>query len=267
VNGVLWLGDEEAFSPGRVGGKAAALSRLASAHSVPRGFVLPPDVDATAAEAAYESLGMPAVAVRSSAVDEDGAEHAFAGIYETYLNVVGREELVTAIRRCREAARSLRVAEYRRDAGLTDGELAVLVQELVAADLSAVAFTADPITGDRNVVVVNASYGLGESIVGGTVTPDEIVVSKDPPAIRDYTIATKERMTVLVPGSTREIDVPALLRQRPALTNDQALEVASLAMRVEREAGGPVDIECSFRDGTLFLLQARPITTLSRRDG
>jgi pyruvate,water dikinase len=262
VNEVLWLGDEQAFSPGRVGGKAAALSRLASSYTVPRGFVLPPGVDAAAAADAYDTLGMPAVAVRSSAVDEDGAAHAFAGIYETFLNIVGRDELVEAIDRCRDAARSARVAEYRRAAGLADGELAVLVQELVPADLSAVAFSADPISGDRDVVVVNASYGLGESIVGGTVTPDEIVVAKDPPGLREYKVATKERMTVLVPGGTREVDVPALLRDRPALSDEQALDVASLAIRLERETGRPVDIECSFRDGTLFLLQARPITTL-----
>lgn len=262
MNDVLWLGDQEAFSPGRVGGKAAALSRLASAFTVPRGFVVPPGVDAAAAAAAYTSLGEPAVAVRSSAVDEDGAAHAFAGIYETFLNVVGRDEVVAAIGRCREAAHSLRVGDYRRMAGLPDGGLAVLVQELVPADLSAVAFSADPISGDREIVVVNASYGLGESIVGGTVTPDEIVVGKDPTAIRHYEVATKERMTVLAPGGTREVDVPALLRNRPALTDEQALQVARLAMRLERELDGPVDVECSFRSGTLFLLQARPITTL-----
>ena len=265
MNDVLWLGDQEAFSPGRVGGKAAALSRLASAYTVPRGFIVPPDVDADAAATAYASLGEPAVAVRSSAVDEDGAAHAFAGIFETFLNVVGRDEVVAAIQRCRDAARSKRVADYRRAAGLingTDGDLAVLVQELVPADLSAVAFSADPVSGARDVVVVNASYGLGESIVGGTVTPDEIVVGKDPVAIRRYEVAAKERMTVLAPGGTREIGVPALLRNRRALTDEQAFEVAGLAMRLEQELGRPVDIECSFRNGTLFLLQARPITTL-----
>jgi phosphoenolpyruvate synthase/pyruvate phosphate dikinase len=262
VNGVLWLGEEAAASERRVGGKAAALSRLARAYAVPRGFVLPPGIDPAAASEAYASLGMPPVAVRSSAVDEDGTTHAFAGIYETFLNVVGREALVDAVRRCREAARSRRVLEYRRAAGLEDGELAVLVQELVPADLSAVAFTADPISGDRDVVVVEGSYGLGESIVGGTVTPDEIVVAKDPLGVREYTISSKERMTVLAPGGTREVDVPALLRNRPAFTSDQALDVARLAISLERDLGRPVDVECSFRGGALFLLQARPITTL-----
>jgi phosphoenolpyruvate synthase/pyruvate phosphate dikinase len=259
---VLWLGEEAAADPRVAGGKAAALSRLAAAYRVPSGFVVRAQADSHAVEEAYLRLGERPVAVRSSALDEDGAAHAFAGIYETFLNVSGVEAVLDAVRSCRASARTERVISYRRSAGLGESDIAVLVQELVTADTSAVAFTADPSTGDRDVVMINASYGLGESVVGGTVTPDEIVVQKEPPAVRSYCVATKERMTVLAPTGTRELRVPALLQDRPALTDEQALEVAALAVRLERETGRAVDIECSFRAGTLYLLQARPITTL-----
>lgn len=260
--GIVWLGSEAAADAAYVGGKAAALSRLASSHRVPRGFVVPAGADPEEAAAAYDAFGSVPVAVRSSAVDEDGVAHAFAGIYESYLNIVGADAVTDAVRRCRQAARTERVREYRRTAGLPDAELAVLVQELVRADVSAVAFSADPVSGDRDVIVMNASYGLGESIVGGTVTPDAVLVRKDPLVLIDYSVSLKERMTVLAPGGTREVGVPALLQNRPALGDEEVLEVARLVLELECSFGRPVDVECSFHDGTLYLLQTRPITTL-----
>jgi pyruvate,water dikinase len=141
--------------------------------------------------------------------------------------------------------------------------VAVLVQQLVVADVSAVAFSADPVTGDRDQLVITASWGLGESIVGGTVTPDTYHLGKPDLAITRAQIATKERMTVAIPGGTREVAIPRALQTRPALSPEQLVDIGRLALRLEAQLGWPVDIECAFAAGRLFLLQCRPITTLN----
>jgi pyruvate,water dikinase len=197
-------------------------------------------------------------------VGEDGVEHSFAGQFETYLGISGDDAVVAAVERCRAAARSERVREYMRARGLAEAPVAVLVQELVDADTSAVAFSVNPITQNHDEVVVNATIGLGESIVGGLVTPDEIIVSKPRLEIVSYEVATKERMTVATDAGTTELTVPALLRNRPALSDEQAVEVARLAVELERATGHPVDVECAFRAGALYLLQSRPITTIAQ---
>src|SRR5262245_7160632 len=276
---VLWLGDPQSFDVARVGGKAATLSRLASlCQHVPDGFCLPAtafdktlpldlrdDVArALAALMACHGLQDLAVAVRSSAVEEDSASASYAGQYETYLNVQGVEDIVQAIARCRDSARSERVLEYRRQHGLSRErvQLAVLVQELIRSDVSAVVFSANPVSGSREEVVINASWGLGESLVGGTVTPDTFVVRKADAALIQRAIADKRRMTVLVPGCVREVDVPRFLRNEASLKDAQVMEVAHLAVSLEATMGYPVDIECAYASGRLYLLQCRPITAL-----
>jgi phosphoenolpyruvate synthase/pyruvate phosphate dikinase len=260
---ILWLGEPAAADPAVAGGKAAVLSRLASCHPVPPGFVVAGELaDAEICEA-YRRLGEPSVAVRSSAVDEDGLDHSFAGIHETFLNITCAEAVIDAIRRCRETGRSARALDYRRARGLSiDADVAVLVQELVDADVSAVAFTANPVTGSLDEVVVNAHYGLGEALVGGLATPDQIVLSKQELTVTSYVVGSKERMTVLTASGTRELPVPALMRNRPAATDEQAVKIARLALALEEEAGRPVDVECCYREGQLYLLQSRPVTTV-----
>jgi phosphoenolpyruvate synthase/pyruvate phosphate dikinase len=262
---ILWLGDPEASDPAVAGGKAAALSRLACSFRIPPGFVVagePTDADVLEA---YLRLGEPSVAVRSSAVDEDGVDHSFAGVHETFLNLTCAEAIVDAIRRCREAGGSDRALDYRRTRGLAaSAEVAVLVQELVNAEVSAVAFTANPVTGSRDEVVVNAHYGLGEALVGGLATPDEIIVSKSDLRVLAYRIGSKETMTVATPTGTRELPVPALMRNRKAISDEQAAEIARLALSLEEEAGRAVDVECCYREGHLYLLQSRPVTTIQK---
>ena len=276
---LVWLGDEAAHDPLLTGGKAAALSRLAAGFRVPPGFVLttqaferPLGLIEAILGTAYRRLGhtvgdeTPRVAVRSSAVDEDGAATSFAGQHETYLNLVGVEQVVEAVARCWESARSERALGYRLHHGLAAGEptIAVLVQQFVPADVSAVVFSANPLTGARDEVVINASWGLGESIVGGTTTPDTVVVGLPACEVVRRVVGAKRRMTVSVPGGTREVEVPALLRSRLVLTDEQALAMARLAVALEQTVGHPVDVECALAGGELFLLQARPITTLPR---
>ena len=276
---LLWLGDSKSFDATLVGGKAANLSRLARLyHRVPDGFCLPVTVMDQAhpldlrdeIERAISGLmachGLPdfVAAVRSSAVDEDGAVASFAGQHESYLNIAGAEAIVGAIGRCWQSARSERALEYRRRQGLSLERirLAVLVQQLVSADVSAIAFSANPVTGDRDEVLINASWGLGESIVGGTVTPDTFVVRKSDLAVTSRSIAKKTRMTVSVPGGTREVNVPRFLRLEACLAEEQLMEAAQLARSLEATLGYPVDLECAYASGELYLLQCRPITTL-----
>jgi phosphoenolpyruvate synthase/pyruvate phosphate dikinase len=268
---VPWLGDAAAHSRELVGGKAAQLSRLAARFDVPAGFCLPAGAPPAAAAAPYRKLGAqlgdpaPAVAVRSSAVDEDGHAASFAGQHATFLHVRGEQALLEAVRACSSSAHAESALAYRRSQGLGEAvPCAVLVQVLIRADVALVAFTADPVTGERDRVVVNAAWGLGESLVGGTVTPDAFVLHRDGPELLDSAIAVKRRMTVTIGEGTREVDVPSALRALPCLDESQALETARLALAVEAEMGHPVDIEAAWAEGRLHLLQCRPITTLKQ---
>ncbi len=276
---LLWLGDPRSFDVALVGGKAANLSRLARMyHRVPDGFSLPVTVMDEAhphdlqdeISAAISDLmachRLPdfIAAVRSSAVDEDGATASFAGQHETYLNIVGADAIIQAITRCWESARSERALEYRRQQGLPveSPQIAVFVQQLVASDVSAVVFSANPVTGSRDEIMINASWGLGESIVGGTVTPDTFIVRKSDLEIIQRMIADKQRMTVSAPHGTHDVEVPRFLRTETCLTDEQVVEMAKLALTLETTMEHPVDIECAYSDGELYLLQCRPITTL-----
>ncbi|RKZ39501.1 MAG: hypothetical protein DRQ49_11295 [Gammaproteobacteria bacterium] len=286
---ITWLGQPDCHQLSLVGGKVANLSRLAADYPVPPGFCLttnafaqwtltenkteprvPPSIYELLAEA-YQSLAKmcqvaePKVAVRSSAIDEDGQNASFAGQYETYLNQVGIDAVAKAVARCWASVDSGNVQEYRRQQGqLTENQqIAVLVQQLVAADLSAVVFSANPISGNREEIIINASWGLGESIVGGTVTPDTYVVRKSDLTLIRQEIAEKQQMTIMTNNGTKEVMVPSVLSKQPAITKKQAIELAKLAFTLEEQMGWLVDIECAFQADKLYLLQCRPITTLT----
>ncbi|MEX0750160.1 MAG: PEP/pyruvate-binding domain-containing protein [Dehalococcoidia bacterium] len=276
---IRWLGDDDCHLHEAVGGKAATLSRFASVHQVPPGFAvaaLPaaiaslPDHLQAEIQRAYNVLSerrggndVP-VAVRSSAIDEDGAAASFAGQHDTYLNVRGALAVVDAVHRCVRSAISGEALAYRSQRGiaLEDVLIAVLVQELVPSDVSAVVFSANPLNGERDEVMINANWGLGESIVGGSSTPDTFIVSKAQFQVSWRDISHKERMTVLCDNGTAETDVPLDMRSRPSLDDDQILRMARLALSLEEAAGYPVDLECAIADDVLYLLQCRPITTL-----
>lgn len=282
---LVWLDQVACQEVLRVGGKAANLSRLAAFHRVPPGFCLTtkayaqwavgrvvstvPEAARALVSAAYATLAArcempePRVAVRSSAVGEDSQSASFAGQYETYLNLVGAEAVVEAVGRCWASAHSERVLAYQRLQGAppTEVSLAVLVQQLVAADMSLVAFSANPVSGDQAEVVINASWGLGESVVSGTVTPDTYTVHKADLVITARHIAEKQRMTVMLPNGVQEVPIPRPMRKQQALSDAQVVEVAHLARALERHMGWPVDIECAYQGETLYLLQCRPIST------
>ncbi len=276
---VHWLGDPECHVTAHVGGKAASLSQLARDFEVPGGFAIPA-VTVPVAEAVAEALASEVaeaygdlarragladlpVAVRSSAVDEDGAQASFAGQHDTFLNVRGSDAVFDAVRRCWASAHSEVALQYREMSGLSadDIQIAVLVQELVEAEVAGVAFSANPVTGNRDEVMITTSWGLGESVVSGMVTPDMFVVHKQTQAVTSE-LGAKERMTALLDDGTHEVPVPPEQQRQLTLTEDQAREVAALAHNLEESMGHPVDIECAYREGQLYLLQCRPITTL-----
>ena len=291
---ILWLGQPECHDIEEVGGKVANLSRLAAIHRVPPGFCLKaaafehgvatdPWMERTPTSGlslpsalyslladAYKGLANlcqtpeVSVAVRSSALDEDGSAASFAGQHDTYLNVVGEESVADAVVRCCASVNNSHALEYRRQWGIPvdNVRIAVLVQQMVQADVSAIVFGANPVTGKRDEVVINVSWGLGESVVGGTVTPDSYVVGKHDLTIVSRNIGEKLRMTVPVPGGTKEVSVPRILQTQPAASDEQIVEMARLAVELERTMGWPVDIECAYRGRQLHLLQCRPVTTL-----
>lgn len=228
---------------------------------------LPAELQAAIA-GAYRELGErcgldnPAVAVRSSAVDEDGKQNSFAGMHDTYLNILGVDALLEAIQKTWASATSERAIAYRRRNGLplNNIQIAALVQQLVLADIASVAFSRNPVSGSQDEIVITASWGLGASVVEGTVTPDTVRVRKSDLAILSQDIGRKLRMTVAVPGGTQEVGVPRFLQDKACLGENQAQAIARMARQLEAEMGSPIDIECAIADGELYLLQCRPVT-------
>lgn len=284
---IVWLGHGNCQDCTLVGGKGANLCHLAATQRIPPAFCLTAaalrnwlpgagEVTALPVElavplaTAYRHLGdlcgvaEPAVAVRSSAVDEDGQTVSFAGQHSTYLNVTGVAAVVQAVQHCWASAHAAHALAYRRRQGLPTAEMrmAVLVQQMIFADVAAVVFSANPVTNRRTEIVINASWGLGESLVSGAVTPDTWLVRKHDLTIVEVRLADKQIMTVPTLGGTGQRPVPRWLRTQPSLTPDQCLELAGLAVHLERTMGWPVDLECAYRDGLLYLLQCRPITGL-----
>lgn len=213
----------------------------------------------------YAALGTDVpVAVRSSATAEDLPELSFAGQQETYLNIRGGAAVLDAVRRCWASLWTARAMGYRarQDIASSDVSLAVVVQQLVPADVAGIMFTANPLTGDRDQIMINAAWGLGEAIVGGHVTPDTIVVNAWTGAILSQEIADKAVMTVRTEAGTVEAPVPADQRAQPALEPAHAAELARLGSRIQELYGQPMDIEWALHKGQIFIVQARPITAL-----
>jgi pyruvate,water dikinase len=205
------------------------------------------------------------LAVRSSASDEDGAQHSFAGQLETFLNVPpsGVPDRVQAVWR---SGFSDRILAYRRERALGGQPRppSVLVQRMVRARTAGVAFSADPVSGRRGVAVVSAVFGLGSAIVSGEADADTWHVDRRG-AIFHRHVAAKRRMHVAdaaAPGGTRSAEVPDTDAERPSLDDGEVRAVADLARRCARLLGRPQDIEWAFEDDRLLLLQSRPITSL-----
>ena len=202
-------------------------------------------------------------AVRSSSLNEDSAGSSFAGLYESYLNLRGEDAILGALLDCYRCLWQERAVHYRTFRGIDHaGEaMAVVVMQVVRARSSGVAFTKNPMTGATDEVLINASWGLGEAVVSGYVTPDSFIVGSGG-EVRERAISEKHEQVKLTDGGTERAPVPAELVSRASISDAEVQEVVDTAHAVQREYGQPVDIEFAYDDsGTMFLLQARPITT------
>ncbi len=214
---------------------------------------------------AYHRLGSNRrVAVRSSATAEDSADTSFAGMNQTFTNVSGDEQLCAAVVDCWMSLFGERVVSYRRTRGIADEPaIAVVVQEMVESERSGVMFTVDPSTGDPSTIVVEGAFGLGEVVVGGQVEPDTYRIAKDGPRLTDVRVGVQTFMIVADDaGGDRRVDLSPAEGGRRVLSDDEALDLARLGLRVERHYGAPQDTEWAIAGGEIFLVQSRPITTL-----
>ncbi|HTX89652.1 MAG TPA: PEP/pyruvate-binding domain-containing protein [Anaerolineales bacterium] len=213
---------------------------------------------------AYASLKGATVAVRSSATAEDLPEASFAGQQDTYLNIHGESAVLEAVKRCWASLWTARAIAYRTKQNIPpeDVALAVVVQELVFADAAGVMFTANPVNGRRDEVMVTAAWGLGEAIVSGAVTPDTMTVSKPTGRTVRRETAEKRVMTVRTETGTEERPVPARLQKTAVLKNARVKRLAQLGMEIEKLYAAPMDIEWALAGGKFAILQARPVTAL-----
>ncbi|MCV7348315.1 phosphoenolpyruvate synthase [Mycolicibacterium rhodesiae] len=215
--------------------------------------------------AAYRRLGQDAVvAVRSSATGEDGRDASFAGMNATITNVSGEQQLLDAVQECWASLFSPRVVTYRASRKFTgDPAMAVVVQLMVPSERAGVAFTADPSTGARDRVVVEAAFGQGEVVVSGSVEPDTYIVAKDTGEIISQRLGEKSFKIVRgADGNDQQVTLSDAEAGAQVLTEDELRDIVALAIASERHSGCPQDTEWAIASGKIWMLQTRPITTL-----
>ena len=227
--------------------------------------------------AAYVELGKrvgeenPYVAVRSSATAEDLPDASFAGQQDTYLNVQGAETIIAKVKECYASCFTDRAVYYRKKQGFDHIEVALsaVVQMMVFSKTSGVMFTVNVATGDDNNILIEAAFGLGEYVVQGTVTPDNYTISKHDHKIIDRCVNEQDIMLVRKKGGDcEEVQVPEELRKVQTLTDEQILELADYAKKIEKHYGCYMDMEWGVDERTnkIWILQARPETVWSRRN-
>jgi pyruvate,water dikinase len=285
----------------------AQIARVAAAfRALVTGAPLPAEV-ADAVRAGYAALagdgepgGAPDVAVRSSATVEDSAEASFAGLQDTYLGIHSADAVLEHVRRCWASLYNDESVAYRRRLGLPEAgvAMAVVVQRMVAPRAAGVMFTRSPVTGDRSVVAIEGTWGLGSALVSGDVTPDSWVISKITGEVTGRRVSPKVKIHRYLqnggvaapappagsltgpgadsadPGGARVSvgDAPAELRDAPCLSDDEVRALVAVARRVEAHYGAPQDIEWAVLDGEqppdarIVLLQSRPETVWAARD-
>lgn len=217
---------------------------------------------------AYKKLGRDVrVAVRSSATAEDLPEASFAGQQETYLNIKGEECLINSIKKCFASLWTDRAIVYRKKTGFDKEKisLAVVVQIMIEGDVSGVLFTVNPANQNRKEMMINASYGLGEAIVSGIVTPDTVIWNRETNKIKNKILGSKEISIVyLKAGGTIQIENEEEKRKRFAISEKQIEALTKVAEKIEKHYGYPQDIEWAIKNNEIYILQARGITTLNK---
>lgn len=272
---IIFLRQADPSLADRIGNKAASLTGLIQAGlDVPDGFCIPVDfyrdwratgaiseVARTAILEAFTRVRAP-VAVRSSSPAEDRADASFAGQYETILGVRTADQLIEAVIACWASASSAAASAYRIEHGTpVDADMAVLVQELVPATAAGVLFTMHPVSDRVDQIVLNANFGLGDSVVSGRAEPDTFILDKATGAAIETLIGSKRITTTQVENGVEDLPTPVERQGQPSLTAGQLRQLADVARKLEAHYDQPIDAEWAFEGDTLRMLQARPITT------
>lgn len=258
------------------GGKAASLGEMIQAKiPVPSGFAISIEAHRDFKHKpftsefedelykAFKLLGCERVAVRSSAVAEDSSDASWAGQLETYLNV-NNTHLEQAVRDCWKSVEANHVKDYAKDKNLEDDSLlvGVAVQQMVESEVAGVMFTTNPVTSNSDEIMIEAAYGLGETVVQGIVTPDNFLISKKLHSVTHFGIQIKEKMMIFKDGKNMVLPVPEDINDRAVLREHQVLKLADIGIEIAKHYGFAQDIEWAYKDGDFFIVQSRPITTL-----
>jgi pyruvate,water dikinase len=212
----------------------------------------------------FQKLKTEFVAVRSSATAEDGAEAAWAGQLESYLNTT-EKTLLANVQKCWASLFTPRAIFYRFEKRLHKQKIsvAVVVQKMIESEVSGIAFSVHPVTQDYNQIIIEAGLGLGEAIVSGSITPDSYVIEKKPREIIDINVSEQSRgLFRKKDGGNLWQDIPAREGAKQKLNQKQILELSDLIMKIENHYGFPCDIEWAFEKKKFYIVQSRPITTL-----
>ena len=215
----------------------------------------------------FKKLNSEFVAVRSSATAEDGAEHAWAGQLDSFLNT-DKNTLLENVKKCWSSLFTPRAIFYRFEKELHGAEIsvAVVVQKMIQSEISGIAFSVHPVTQDYNQIIIEAGFGLGEAIVSGSITPDSYVVEKEPRKIIDTTVNTQGRGLFKNPkGGNEWVEIIEQQASSQVLNEKQILELANIIVKIEDHYGFPCDIEWAFQNGIFYIVQSRPITTLTEK--
>ncbi len=213
---------------------------------------------------AFDSLNTSYVAVRSSATKEDGIDDSFAGQFATFLFVT-KEQLVDKILSCRNSLNSERIATYCEEKKIERSsiKIAVVIQKMIHSEVSGVCFTADPVSWNTRNILIEAWYGLGESIVSGMITPDQYLLNKSSKNILSKTISYQEKQLLIgTNGGTVELEVDWTIAEEQKLSDDKIIELTELALIIESHYEQVMDIEWALENWKFYILQARPITTV-----
>ncbi len=224
-------------------------------------------------KANFSGLGAKYVAVRSSATAEDSKDASWAGELETYLNTA-KETLIDNVKKCWSSLFTPRAIFYRHEKRLLESKVsvAVVVQKMIQSEVAGICFTVHPVTKDKNQMIIEAGFGLGEAIVSGQITPDSYVIDKlkvqsekrkTKEAIIDINVSEQEKMLVCG-GQLGNVwrKVPQSKKEKQKLNNQQIIELAWVCIKIEEHYNYPQDIEWAFARGQFYITQSRPITTL-----
>lgn len=258
-----------------LGGKGASLARLTQAGmKVPPAFVVTTEAfrqakgqmnnDIRAAvTAAFDELRAEFVAVRSSAVAEDGSSASWAGQMETYL-YIQRAKLADAVQECWQSIGSERAKAYAQEHHVPADQLvmAVVVQRMINSDKTGVMFTANPVTGSKDELMIEAVWGIGESLVQGIATPENWLVNRQAEMLEHTPHYQTEKIVQDAGGGTTQVPLEDKEKQGDILTEQELHELVEAGKKIEQLYGTPQDIEWTIAENQLYIMQARPITTL-----